>query len=428
MIQVVLSAWTLFLGIAMMMLGNGLQVSLLGLRATTEGFPTATTGLIMSAYYVGFLAGSTLAPRIVRNVGHVRVFAALASLASTAALIHAVFIDPLAWGVMRFITGFCFAGLYVVAESWVNDRATNETRGQLLSVYMVVTLGGMALGQLLLNVADPGGFQLFVLASVLVSLALVPIALTAGSAPAFDNTPSKVGLWQLYRISPLGVVGAMATGAAHGVLFGMGAVYAGQIGLSVAQISLFMGVAITGGMLFQWPVGRLSDRFDRRRVMIVVTLLAAIFAIAAVPIAATSQTMLLVLTFLFGGMTLPMYSLCIAHTNDHLEPGQMVAASGTLVLVGGIGACFGPSLVAGLMSMAGPDAFFVALALVHAAIGLFGLYRMSQRAATPLDEQSPNVPFMSGALPGAAAMSARALRDQMDSDLAHMSRSQMNRW
>lgn len=427
MIQVVLSAWALFLGIAMMMLGNGLQVSLLGLRATTEGFPTAMTGLVMSAYYVGFLAGSTLAPRIVKNVGHVRVFAALASMASTAALVHAVFIDPLTWGVMRFITGFCFAGLYVVAESWLNDRATNETRGQLLSVYMVVTLGGMAAGQLLLNVADPGGFQLFVLASVLVSLALVPIALTAGSAPTFD-TPTAVGLWQLYRISPFGVAGAMATGAAHGVVFGMGAVYAEQIGLSVAQISLFMGVVITGGMLFQWPVGRLSDRFDRRRVMIAVTLLAAIFALAAVPTAATSHNILLVLTFLFGGMTLPMYSLCIAHTNDHLEPGQMVAASGTLVLVGGIGACFGPSLVASLMSMAGPDAFFVSLAAIHTAVGLFGLYRMSRRAATPLDEQGPAVPVVSGALPGAAAMSARALRDHMDSDLAHMSRSQMNRW
>ncbi len=426
MIQVVLSAWALFLGIAMMMLGNGLQVSLLGLRATAEGFPTATTGLVMSAYYVGFLAGSTLAPRIVKNVGHVRVFSALASLASTAALVHAVFIDPVTWSVMRFVTGFCFAGLYVVAESWLNHRATNETRGQLLSVYMVVILGGMALGQLLLNVADPGGFELFVLASVLVSLALVPISLTTGAAPTFD-TPAKVGLWRLYRISPFGVAGAMATGAAHGVLFGMGAVYAGQVGLSVAQVSLFMGVAITGGMVFQWPVGRLSDRFDRRRVMIAVTLLAAIFALAAVPISAISQNALLVLTFLFGGMTLPMYSLSIAHTNDHLAPDQMVAASGTLVLVGGIGACFGPSLVAGLMSMTGPDAFFVALAGIHAAIGLFGVYRMSRRAATPLDEQGPTVPVMSGALPGVAAMSARALRDHMDRDLAHMSRSQMSR-
>jgi MFS family permease len=411
----------------MMMLGNGLQVSLLGLRATTEGFATATTGLVMSAYYLGFLAGSTLAPRIVSNVGHVRVFSALASLASTAALIHAVFVDPVTWGVMRFITGFCFAGLYVVAESWLNDRATNETRGQLLSVYMVVTLGSMALGQLLLNVADPGGFLLFVLASVLVSLALVPISLTAGPTPAID-TPSKVGLWQLYRISPLGVVGAMATGAAHGVLFGMGAVYAEKVGLSVAQISLFMGVAITGGMIFQWPIGRLSDRFDRRRVMIATTLLAAIFALAAVSFSTISETVLLVLTFLFGGMTLPMYSLCIAHTNDHLEPGQMVAASGTLVLVGGIGACFGPFLVASLMSLTSADAFFVTLAGVHTAIGLFGLYRMSRRAAMPLEEQNPSVLVIGGALPGAAAMSARALRDHMDRDLADMSRSQMHRW
>ena len=224
MFHVVASAWALFLGMGLLMLGNGLQASLLGIRAGAEGFGTGATGLVMTCYYLGFLAGSILTPKVVKNVGHVRVFSALASLASVAALVHSVFLDPFTWGAMRFVTGFAYAGLYVVAESWLNDRATNETRGSLLSVYMVVLFGGLAGGQLLLNVADPGGFLLFVLASVLVSLALVPISLTAGPAPEFD-APTPVGLLELYRVSPLGVAGAMGTGLAHGVLFGMGAVY-----------------------------------------------------------------------------------------------------------------------------------------------------------------------------------------------------------
>ncbi len=426
MYQVVLSSWALFLGIAMMMLGNGLQASLLGLRATSEGFATGTTGLVMSCYYLGFLAGSTLTPKIVKNVGHVRVFSALASLASTAALVHAVVVEPVTWGAMRFITGFCYAGLYVVAESWLNDRGTNETRGQLLSVYMVVVLGGVTGGQLLLNLADPDGFLLFVLASVLVSLALVPVSLTAGPTPAFD-APATAGLAALYRISPLGVVGAVATGMAHGVLFTMGAVYAGRIGLTVAQVSLFMSFAYLGGMIFQWPIGRLSDHFDRRRVITAVTLLAAIFALTAVSIAGLSDWALLLSILLFGGMTLPMYSLCIAHTNDHLEPGQIIAASGSLVLLGGIGASVGPPLAAGMMALAGPNGFFLALCAIHASVGLFAVYRMSRRAPVPLDEQNPMVPVPSGALPVAATLTAKTVRDQMDSDLAAMTGSQMSR-
>ncbi len=427
MFQVVVSAWPLFLGLGMMMLGNGLQNSLLGIRAGEEAFPTAVTGLVMSCYYLGFLVGSILTPKVVTNVGHVRVFSALASLASVAALIHGVFVEPFTWGAMRFVTGFAYAGLYVVAESWLNDRATNETRGQLLSVYMLVMLGGMIGGQGLLNLADPGGVLLFVLASVLVSLALVPISLTAGPAPSFE-APAKIGLLELYRTSPLGVIGAMATGLAHGVLFSMGAVYGGKIGLSVAGISLFMGMAIGGGIIFQWPIGRLSDRFDRRRVLTIVSFLAAIFAIAVLPLAALSIELLFVLTLLFGGMSLPIYSLCIAHTHDHLAPAQMVAASGTLVMVGGIGASFGPTLAAGAMALIGPDGFYLTLGAVHAALGFFALYRMSRREATPLDEQGPAIPAVSGAGAAASRLTAGALRDQMDRDLAQMSRAQRRRF
>ena len=406
MLSVVASSWALFLGIALIMLGNGLQGSLLGLRASLEGFPTAVTGFVMSAYFVGFLAGSTLVPRLVRRVGHIRVFAALASLASAAVLVHSVYVTPPSWGAMRLVTGICFAGLYVVAESWLNDRATNETRGQLLSVYMVIMLAGMGAGQFLLNLADPASFELFVLISVLVSLALIPILLTAAPVPDFQ-TPSPVSLRQLYRISPLGVLGTLGTGMAQGGLVGMGAVFATEAGYSIAEVSIFMAAAMFGGMLLQWPVGRFSDRFDRRRVLTVVTFLAAICAIVASmvagPFAETAPAWaIFALISVFGGMNMPMYSLTIAHTNDHLEPSQMVAASGSLVLVGGIGAAFGPVTLAGMMSVMGPTGYFWGLGLIHAAIGFFALYRMSRRASRPLDDQGAFVAVPPRASPVAA--------------------------
>jgi MFS family permease len=335
-------------------------------------------------------------------------------------------VEPLTWAAMRFVTGFAYAGVYIVAESWLNDRATNESRGQLLSVYMVVMFSGLALGQLLLNVADPNGVFLFLLTSVMISLAMVPIALTAGPAPSFETT-EKISIRELYRLSPLGVMGATATGMAHGTLFALGAVYGDRMGLSVAEISLLMGIAVIGGIVAQWPIGHLSDRFDRRRVITIVALLAAIFALLAAILGTTSPVLLLTFMFLLGCMTLPMYSLCIAHTNDYVAPAQMVQAGATLVLVGGVGACIGPPVAATLMGAIGPIVFFVFLAGVHAAIGIFAVYRMSQRASKPVEEQGPTIPVGSGAGAGASRLSAETMRNLRDQDLAHMSRSGLRR-
>ena len=406
MLSAIRSSWTLFIGIALIMLGNGLQGTLLGVRASLEGFSTMTTGLVMTGYFVGFLAGSKMVPELVRNVGHVRVFAALASLASISVLVHAVFVDPTLWITMRLITGFSYAGLYIVAESWLNEQATNETRGQLLSVYMITTLGGMAGGQLLLNLSEPASFELFVLISMLVSLSLVPISLMVVAAPKLES-PEKISLKQLYDASPLGVTGALGTGLAHGVLFGMGAVYATQSGLDIQQVAFFMMSAILGGMILQWPVGWLSDRIDRRHTIILVSLLASVFALlAAIWTALTPNLGLLVIIGLFGGMTLPLYSLCIAHTNDHLQPEQMVAASGSLVMVGGIGAAMGPLTASLMMNNFGPGGFLWWLMIIHATIGLFALYRMTRRAAMPLEDQGAYVPMAPRASPVAAVIAA----------------------
>lgn len=405
MMAAVRSCWALLLGIALMMLGNGLQGSLLGIRASLEGFPTTVTGILMSGYFAGFLVGSVLTPKMVARVGHVRVFAALASLASSAILIHVVWINPASWTVIRLVSGFCYAGLYVVCESWLNEQATNQTRGQLLSIYMVVMLGGAAAGQGLLNVADPGGPNLFILVSVLVSLSLIPMLLSTGRTPPFE-APRPVSIRQLYRVSPTGVVGYFGTMMANGAYFGMGAVYGREIGLSVRDISVFVSLILLGGMFLQWPLGRLSDAWDRRRVLTGVTFAAALFAVLASAAAEHSLLSLLVLTALFGGTTLPLYSLCIAYTNDYLDRDQIVQASGTLVLIGGIGAVFGPITAALAMQSFGPPGFFWWMATIHAAIGMFALYRMTRRAAMPLAEQGNYVAVAPRVSPVASALYA----------------------
>ena len=419
MLAAVKSAWALFVGLGMLMLGNGLQSSLLGIRAGAEAFPTEVTGLVMSCYFLGFLSGAIVTPKVVGNVGHVRVFAALASTASAAALLHAVFVDPWVWAVMRLVTGFCYAGLYIVAESWLNQRSTNETRGSMLSVYMVVVLGGVAGGQFLLNLSDTNGFVLFVLASVLVSMALVPISVSVAPTPDF-TAPESLGLRTLFRTSPLGVIGSLGTGMANGAIFAMSAVYAGSIGLSVPQIAVFVSAGIFGGMCFQWPVGRLSDHHDRRRVLTAVTFGAALAALLAALFSRGDLLGLYAMVFLLGGMSFPMYSLCLAHTNDFLTPKQMLAASGTLMLVSGTGAIFGPVTVSLLMGEMGPNGFFACVGSVHAAIGVFALYRMLRRAPLPVEEQGASVPVASNFSAATAMFPVDAIRDQMDRDLAAM--------
>ena len=376
--SILLSTWALLLGFGILMLGDGLQATLLAVRADQEGFSATVTGLIMSSFYIGFLSGSILAPGITAQVGHVRVFAAFAAMASAAILVHAVFIQVWIWIALRLVSGFCFAGLYVVAESWLNERATNQTRGKLLSVYMVVTYVGVGLGQLLLNLADPRGYPLFVLTSVLISIAVVPLLLSATESPRHERSV-KIRMNELYRISPLGILGMFMVGLVTATFFALGPVHAQRLGLSITEISWFMTAAVIGTVLFQWPIGALSDRFDRRMVLTVTTALAGLSAIACIPLSRGDSLILLPAVGVFCGLALPLYSVCIAYINDHLKPSQMIAASGTLVLVGGLGAVAGPMVVAAIMDQFGNDWFFWCMGLAHLLTGLFGAWRMTRR-------------------------------------------------
>jgi len=390
MLKTVSSNWALLLGIALLVLGNGLQSTLLGVRAGIEGFATSITGLIMSGYSLGFLVSAILTPKLVANVGHVRVFAALTALASSSILTHSILIEPVSWFALRFVTGFCISGSYVIAESWLNKAATNENRGALLSVYMLVQLSVWAAGQLLLNVADPGGFGLFIAVSVLISIAVVPLLLTASPAPAIAAARS-FGILRLYQTSPLGVVGIFAVGMSQGAFFSMGAVFGGAIGLDVARLSYFMALAIVGGVLLQWPVGRLSDKLDRRKVLTTVTILTGLATGVVVVLGTADFAIVAGAFFLYGGLCLPMYALCIAHTNDHLAADDMVAASGTLVLVTGIGMVLGPPLAAAAMDLIGPAGFALFFSAVHLGLGGFALYRMTRRPSLPMEAQAGHV-------------------------------------
>jgi len=380
------ASWAVLLGIGFMMLANGLQGTLLGVRATIEGFSTFTTGIMMSGYFIGIFAGSFIAPYLVKRVGHIRVFSALASLASISILFHGVYIDAWVWMLMRIITGICFAGFYVVTESWLNDRASNETRGTVLSIYMLIVTFGMGSGQFLLNLARPEAIDLFILISVIISAGLIPMLLTAKPAPVFESS-EKMSLLELFHASPLAVIGNCLTGMAHGTIFGLGAIYASSVLVDIKLISWFMACFLIGGVILQWPVGYISDRVPRRLVMSILSVLSIIASLLAVSVDKDSLNFYLIITVL-GGAAMPMYSTCIAYANDRLEPHQIVAASGSLVMISGIGLCTGPIVIAFFMDFYSINFYFWGIAAVFAMILGFTMVRINSRIGIAVEDQA----------------------------------------
>jgi len=382
------TTWPLLLGMGVLMLGAGLQGTLLGVRATLEGFPTPVIGVIMSCYYIGYLLGTFTAPRLVRNVGHIRVFAALAAVASAAILVQGSFVHPIPWAIMRLVSGVCFAGIYVVAESWLNDRASRSNRGTLLALYMLVLYIGLGSAQFLLVVANPTAPTLFMLVSVLISLAMVPIVVSAHQTPQ-ASVPLKVRYRDLYRNSPLGVVAVTISGMISSTIFAMGPVYARLSGLGTSGVATFMAVSILSAVLTQYPVGRLSDRMDRRTVIAIVCTIATLVAVSIVVFNDMPHGLFLVFAALFSGFVLTLYSLAVSHVNDKLEPGQMVAASSALLSLNGTAAAIGPVLAGSLMAAFGPKAYFATLAALTGGLTIYDLWRKTRRSAVPAAQKGP---------------------------------------
>ena len=389
----VTKSWALFIGIGIIMIAHGLQMQLMGIRSVVENFSVITTGIFMSGYFMGYFLGSSTTPKLVQKVGHIRVFAAFASLASLSALLAAVYVNPVMWTLSRFITGISLVSCYIVTESWLNDRATNKNRGQLLSAYMIILYSGLGIGMLLLNVSDPTNYEPFILVSVLLSLALVPILLTKRSAPKFKKI-GTISVKELYEISPLGTVSSFCTGLIHSAFFSLMAVYATKANFTLFETSILLFIATMAGVLFQGPIGYFSDKLDRRKVIVFVTLLSAFFSFLSIIFGSQSlenmylstelsinKILFFISIALYAGLCLPLFSLNLAHTNDFVPKEKFVAAGGGLQLIFGVGAIGGPIICTLFMSLIGANGFFIYLITFHIIIGVFALFRMKVRKA-----------------------------------------------
>ncbi|NHZ70911.1 MAG: MFS transporter, partial [Proteobacteria bacterium] len=346
----------LFVGLALLMVGNGLLAALLGVRADLEGFNTVVIGVVMSMYYVGFLLGSLTIPRALVAVGHIRVFAGLSALAAATSLTYSLVVTPVAWGVLRFIVGLCMSGLYVTVESWLNERSSNETRGRMLSIYMLVVTFGLGIGQTMLGIADPVDSTLFILVGILISLAVVPVALIRIPTPR-EVIPVKLSLRELTTTAPLGVLAVGVAGAAGGTILALGAVYASKIGMEAGLIGVFLASAMLGGAITQYPLGRLSDVVPRRRVILGVSTLAIAVSVAGTIVDPDSPWQF-ILIGTYGALAFPMYSLAVSHVNDLMPEDKLVAAAAGIVFVFGVGSVVGPLSVSILMEVLGPVGFF----------------------------------------------------------------------
>ncbi len=368
----------LLLGTAILIAGNGLITTLLPVRAEIEGFGTFQTGALGAAYFVGFVAGCVGGPRMIGRVGHIRAFASLSSIAAAATLAHALLLDPVAWWLLRFVVGLCLAGLYVVIESWLNDQAATANRGAVLSTYTLVHFGALTAGQFLLMAHDPAGFVLFSVAAILLGLALVPVASTRAVSP---RRPEAVVLdiRRLWRLSPVGFVGCLTVGFVNGSFWSLGPVFASRSGLDVDNLVYFMAGATLAGALAQWPFGLLSDRIDRRFVIVAVAVGAAVVGALLGVWREPPPIPLIVLAAAFGGFAIPLYAVAVAHTNDVAEGGEFVALAGGLLLLFGSGAALGPLAASALMSVAGPTGLFMLTSCAHVMLVAFTLLRIAVR-------------------------------------------------
>ena len=385
--KILKNSWALFLGMGALMLAYGFQGSLLGVRAVKEEFSLAATGFMMSGYFVGYFIGAITIPKLISRVGHIRIFAAFASIASLVILIHAVFINPFVWFLLRVLTGISMVSIYTVAESWLNDRASNKNRGSVLSVYMVILYGAMGCGMFFLNFSNPINFEPFILISVITSGALIPILLTKRKPPTFKKIET-MSLKEVYISSPFGMVSSFFYGTIQSALFTLLAVYAAGMNFSIFQISVVTFLLAISGAISQWPIGKLSDMYDRRRVIIFVSFAAAFFALCAIfasgtmyydGILGSSKLWFYIFLILFSFCSLPMFSLILAHTNDFIPKEKFVAAGASLQFTFGMGAMGGPFLCSIFMNLTNLNGFFVFLMFFHILIGAYGVYRSKVR-------------------------------------------------
>lgn len=384
------SVRALLLSYWLLMLATGLFSTLVAVRTDIEKFSVFVTGLIMSSYFFGLLLGALFAVNLVIRVGHIRAFAVYASVMSTASIVHVLIITPSVWMGVRLLTGFCMAGMVLITEAWLNERADNRVRGQLLALYMAIGYAGSGVGQFILPLADPAGFTLFGLVSVIFSIALIPVLITRAPSPR-PATPERISPFEVYKISPVAAIGTVISGMLTASLYGLGPLFTRQVGLPLTATSTFMACAILGGLVLQVPIGRLSDRYDRRKVLAATnfaTALACVGVIASVSVgnmwqqaagAASSGTMLYVTAAIYGSLSFTLYSLCAAQANDVTPRDKLLQTAGGLLLAYGAGAVVGPLVGGFIMEHTGPRSLFVYMMVLSGGLGLYTVYRMRVR-------------------------------------------------
>jgi MFS family permease len=383
MLSVFTSISSLLLGAALLLIGNGLIGTLLALRATAEGFSDGVIGLIMSAYFVGFLSGTWVAPRAVMRVGHIRAFAMFAAVASAAAILHALIIEPLAWGALRVLMGSCLVGLYMVIESWLNVLAPGDRRGKVFATYMAVNFLALAIGQNLIRLYSPESFELFGIVAMLLALSLVPIAATRITQPAPVRQP-RVSWRRLYRASPTAIIGAFGSGIAMSAFWGMGPVMAQRLGYDAAGIAAIMTATLLVGAAIQWPIGAWSDRQDRRVVLAAVMGAASALALIAAILSGAGLWPLMVTMFVFGGLAFTVYPISIALANDFLQPEETLQGASTMLFIHGIGAALGPTLAGLLMDLTGPRGLLLHFGAIYAALSAAVWWRVARSDSTAI--------------------------------------------
>lgn len=410
MTRTIATLTALFVGFGLLMLASGLLNTLLALRMGSEGFSLIEVGFVMSAYAVGFLSAPFVVPRWIHRIGHIRFFTALAALAAATTLIHALVVTPIAWLVLRAITGFALASLFMVLESWLNHRADSASRGRILSVYMIVNYLGFGGGQFLLKVAPPGGYVLFILSGLLFCLALIPVALTRVGEPERPD-PHLPRLGQLWRKSPLGIAGAIAAGFIGSAFTSDGPIYARTMGLSTDKVATFMGLAILAGLFLQWPIGWLSDRIDRRRMIASVGL--GIACAAGLLVAATliDSRAIIIAAILYGGIAYTLYPLVVSHANDVVTPEQTVSMSAGVIIAFGTGAVFGPIVGSKLMAVLGPGGLFIMIGATGLLLSIFALLRSMQAPPVPEEDRGEFMP-MAAVTPMVVELDPRALSEE----------------
>ncbi|MGA8262461.1 MAG: MFS transporter [Arenicellales bacterium] len=378
----------LLLAVALLLMGNGLLGTLIPVRAHLEMFSTFSIGLLGSTYFLGFAIGCMSGPYLVHRVGHIRTFTAMASIVSAASLGMGLLPVPFPWTAMRVIMGFCFAVLYIVIESWLNERSTNETRGRVLSAYLIINLTVVVLGQMMLTLSDPAGLALFALASIMVSVAVVPVALSGAAAPQPIETV-RVRLSKLFNTSRIAFTGCLGVGLANGAFWTLAPLFVQHAGFDVTAVALFMSATVLGGAAGQWPIGRLSDRMDRGKLIVATSALAAALGIAVILLSSDSLPWLLAAAAGWGAVTFPLYALTVAQANDRARPTEFVEISGGLLLTYAAGAVLGPLVATGFMSLLQPGGLYLFTALVHFLVAAFAYLQLKHEQPVPAEEQIP---------------------------------------